>query len=35
LTELDVPLDGSLDESKFKDFGKTMMVVAKHGATVL
>jgi hypothetical protein len=35
LTELDVPLDGSLDEGKIKDFGKTMLAVAKHGATVL
>ena len=35
LTEMDVPLDGSLDEGSFKDFGKTMMAVAKHGATVL
>ena len=35
LTELDVPVDGSLDEGMFKDFGKTMMAVAKHGATVL
>jgi hypothetical protein len=36
LTELDVPAeDGSLDDIKFKDFGKTMMAIAKHGATVL